>query len=71
MIKQLQDLPDASQDCVISLASLQHLMTTKQRRLFFLESYRVLKYDGLFVTVNRSYSEWFLKKYMKQQLQAI
>lgn len=68
MLTHLRSLPDASQDSIISIASVQHLMTTEQRLLLWQHSYRVLKYGGVFITTNWSYSDWFLKKYRKQQL---
>jgi ubiquinone/menaquinone biosynthesis C-methylase UbiE len=71
MLGLLRKLPDASVDCIISIASLQHVMTQEERQLVWLHSYRVLKYGGSFISTNRSYSDWFLQNYTKEQLKAI
>lgn len=71
MINILRSLPDNSVDCIISIASIQHITSGEKRNILWMHMYRVLKYNWLTISVNRSYSEWFLKKYRKQQLKSI
>ncbi len=63
MLEALRALPDDSQDVVISIASLQHLMNPHERALVLAHSYRVLRYGGHIISVNRSFSYWFLQNY--------
>jgi ubiquinone/menaquinone biosynthesis C-methylase UbiE len=71
MLQILVDTPDNSVDVVISIASLQHLMTKEERQLVWLHMYRILRYKWLIMSTNRSYSSWFLNKYRKQQLASL
>jgi len=67
MLDILANTPDSSVDVVISIASLQHLMTKKERQIAWLHMYRILNYNWTILSTNRSYSSRFLKKYRKQQ----
>lgn len=71
MLQMLQALPDNSVDHIVSIASLQHLMTSQERQLLWIHSYRVLTYGWYMISVNWSYSKWFLHQYRKQQLQTL
>lgn len=58
-------------DVIVWVASFHHL-ENKTERLFTLElMYRTLKYDGKLLLLNWAYSERFLKKYWKWQLNAL
>ena len=71
MIDYLRSLEDESIDCILWIASIQHLMDEEQRQILRQHAYRVLKRDGKMMLVNRSYSLWFLKKYRKFQLKTL
>ena len=65
MIHGLSMQKNESADCIICVASFHHLPNNKTRELLLQHIYRVLKYDGKFITVDRSWSYWMLKKHRK------
>lgn len=67
MLTYIASCDDCSHDLVIAIASVQHLMSHEQRKLFWAHVYRVLQYEGHCILVNWSYSDRFLQKYWKQQ----
>lgn len=67
----LQKAETASFDYIISIASFQHLINTKERIIALNNSSRVLKEWWKFISINRSFSMWFLKKYRKGILTSI
>ncbi|USN55913.1 MAG: class I SAM-dependent methyltransferase [Candidatus Peribacteria bacterium] len=66
MLAFLEQQESCSVDCVIGLASLQHLYTIQERVRAFQHLYNVLSYGGRVLLLNRSFSDWFLRKYWKQ-----
>lgn len=60
-----------SLDCIIALASVQHLSWWPNHQRFFKNCYRALGYSWQAFFINRSWSEWFLKKYRKETIKAI
>ncbi len=66
MIAYLQKQPQESVDCLLGIASVQHIKGKKQRALFFADAYRSLTRWGVMILTNWAYSERFLKKYRKQ-----
>ncbi len=70
MLHYVQNLEQESVDIIIGVASVQHLMSPKQRKLFFSYAYRALRRWGVFLMTNWSYSSWFLGRYWRQQIVA-
>ncbi|MFA7284426.1 MAG: class I SAM-dependent methyltransferase [Candidatus Absconditabacterales bacterium] len=62
MTGYLESLTQESVDIIISIASIQHLHKSA-RQACRNNAYRVLKYEGLHITTNRSYSRWMLHKH--------
>lgn len=52
-------------DCVVGMSSFQHIQTYEQRLYLMQYFYKVLKYDGIIMMLNWSFSYWFLQKYWK------
>ena len=65
MLSFLKSQEQESLDCIIAIASVQHLASKKSRILFSKYSYRALMYGGHFIMSNRSFSLRFIKKYRK------
>jgi len=70
MLEYITNLPQESVDLIVGVASIQHLFPARDRQLFFSHIYRALKWRGLCLLTNRSYSSRFIRKYRLQQLQA-
>jgi ubiquinone/menaquinone biosynthesis C-methylase UbiE len=68
MITALSRMPSESADCIIAIASFQHLQNIELRELYLHECYRVLRYDGKLIMTNRSFSYWFVRRFWKQIL---
>jgi predicted TPR repeat methyltransferase len=66
MIDYIRSQPQESIDCLLWIASVQHIKWAKNRALFFADAYRALNRWWMMILTNRSYSERFLKKYRKQ-----
>lgn len=66
MVDYIRAQPQESIDCLLWIASVQHIKGAKNRALFFADAYRTLNRWGMMILTNRSYSERFLKKYRKQ-----
>ncbi len=71
MIHGLSWQKDESADCIICVASFHHLPNSKTRELLLQQVYRVLKYGGKFITIDRSWSFWMLKKHRKPLYKAV
>ncbi len=71
MLSFVQDSNQQSVDCVLSLAAFHHLPTKQERLLMLHNLYRILQYGWVVILINRSYSDWFFKKYQSACLQAI
>jgi len=67
----LQKQQSETYDIIISIASIQHLPTQEQRDRHAQNAYRSLKYEGSIITVNRSRSFWFIKKFWKKIIHAL
>ena len=67
----LASLKQESLDVVTGLASFHHLATMHERLICLQHIYRILKYDGVAVLINRSYSDWFIHKYRREMLYAL
>lgn len=65
MVDYIRAQPQESIDCLLWIASIQHIKGPKNRALFFADAYRVLNWWGMMILTNWSYSERFLKKYRK------
>lgn len=66
MVAYIRSCEQESIDLLYGIASVQHIKGSKQRALFFADVYRALSWWGMMLLTNRSYSEWFLRKYRKQ-----
>ena len=66
MLSFLKQQPQQSIDCIMAIASIQHLASIPDRQEFFALAYRALEYGGSLCLVNWSYSERFLGKYRRQ-----
>lgn len=53
-------------DIVIWIASFQHIFWNRQRQLLMKKFYRSLKFDGILIMQNWSFSSRFFKKYKKE-----
>lgn len=58
-------------DCVVALASVQHLQGRENHVLMAHSLYRALQRWGRAYLINRSFSERFIKKYWKNMAQAM
>ena len=65
MIHYLSSQKNQSTDCIICLASFQHLPDKESRSLFLHNIYRVLSYWGAFISIDRSWSKRMLQKHWK------
>jgi len=70
MMNYVQNLEQESVDIIIGVASVQHLMSPKQRKLFFSHAYKALRRWWIFLMTNWSYSLRFLQRYWWQQIVA-
>lgn len=66
MVDYIRAQSQESIDCLLWIASVQHIKWSKNRALFFADAYRALNRWGMMILTNWSYSDWFLKKYRKQ-----
>lgn len=71
MLSELKTMASESCDMVIAMASFQHLPDIETRNAVLREIYRVLRYDGQFVTIDRSWSRWMLRKHWKLLLRSL
>lgn len=71
MQEYIASVDQQSIDCIIALASAQHISWSKNHAIFFKNCYRALSYSGQAFFINRSWSERFLKKYKKETITAI
>ncbi|MDD3262799.1 MAG: methyltransferase domain-containing protein [Candidatus Absconditabacteria bacterium] len=71
MIKYLSNCKQENIDIIIGIASFQHLINKKQRFLAAKYMYRNLKYDGIIIMTNRSFSTRMIKKHRKTLLESI
>lgn len=60
-----------SVDVVVCLASFQHLPDTKSRNLLLHHIYRILYYEGSFVTIDRSRSQRMITKHYKSRQESL
>jgi ubiquinone/menaquinone biosynthesis C-methylase UbiE len=68
MIDALSSMATESADCLIAIASFQHLQNIELREQYLTECYRVLRYGGKLIMTNWSFSHWFLRRFWKQVL---
>lgn len=71
MIAYLEKQWQESIDCVVWLASIQHIKWSKEQLLLMQHIYKSLKRWGTCILVNWSFSQRFIGKYWKYILQAI
>lgn len=71
MIHGLSQISDESVDVIISHASFQHLPDIQSRTIVLQHIYRILRYGGKYITVDRSRSLRMIKKHRKLLLQAL
>jgi SAM-dependent methyltransferase len=71
MQEYIASVDQQSLNCIIALASVQHISWPKNHAVFFKNCYRALSYSGQAFFINRSRSERFLKKYKKETIKAI
>ena len=57
-------------DVVVGTASFQHIPSFKERLFLMKHFYRVLRYDGVLIMTNWSYSLWFLRRFWKEILKS-
>lgn len=65
MIHYLTTQNKHSFDCIVCLASFQHLPDSTSRSLFLHNVYRVLSYWGSFISIDRSWSRRLIQKHGK------
>ncbi len=70
MNEYLASLPQESFDVIVGFASVQHLASPKARQALMENAYRVLKYGGKLLLINRSLSHRFIRKYPQVLLQS-
>ncbi len=66
MLSALEAMESESVDCIIAIASFQHLLNKEERQNYLNQCYRVLRYGGTVVMTNRSYSQRFLKRFRNE-----
>lgn len=71
MLSELKKIPSESKDVVICMASFQHLPDSETRNAVLRQIYRVLRYDGIFLSIDRSWSWWMLRKHIKAVAQSL
>jgi SAM-dependent methyltransferase len=57
-------------DLIIGTSSFQHIPTYRERLFLMKFFYKLLKYDGLLIMTNRSFSKRFFKKHWKEVLKS-
>lgn len=70
MLSYVEQQESESVDLIITLASYQHLPDRITRDAFVKEVYRILCYEGCWISIDRSWSRWLVKKYYRQIWQA-
>lgn len=63
MIRWLYENNAESYDSIICVASFQHLPDLASRSWLLQQVYRVLRYGWLFISIDRSWSRWMIRKY--------
>jgi len=71
MITHMSNQKQESLDCIVALASFQHVQWKENHLLLLSHIYKSLNRGGRCYLVNWSYSDWFLKKYWKNTLKAV
>ncbi|AHB41447.1 Adenylate cyclase [candidate division SR1 bacterium RAAC1_SR1_1] len=71
MVSYLAECSQEDIDIVVGIASFQHLTNKKQRFLAAKYIYRCLKYEGLFLMTNRSFSLRMVKKHRKIIIESV
>lgn len=68
MISFTESLESESFDYIISIASFQHIPDNKERKELLDNCNKALKNWWNFISINRSFSHWFIKKYWQSLL---
>lgn len=55
-------------DFIVCIASFQHIPSIKERIFLLKNFYRSLKYEWKVIMTNRSFSQWFIKQYLKDMI---
>jgi len=71
IIHYIRSCTQESFDFVIGVASFQHIPNDKERFFLIKNIYRILKYDGILIMTNRSFSRRFLKKYTRELFRSL
>ncbi len=64
--KEVLNYEQETFDLIVGTSSFQHIPTQQERSFLIKHFYRILKYEGKFLMLNRTYSDRFVKKYKKQ-----
>ena len=71
MIGYLQSCDNESVDIIVCMASFQHIPDKESRNKLLQEIYRVMRYGGKFVSIDRSWSYWMLRTHRKAFLKSL
>jgi ubiquinone/menaquinone biosynthesis C-methylase UbiE len=71
MIHRLSIQPDQSADMIFSIASIQHIIDPQMRSQYATDAYRVCLSWGLCLSLNRSWSWRFVRRYWKSIVRSI
>ncbi|MCF7835474.1 class I SAM-dependent methyltransferase [Candidatus Gracilibacteria bacterium] len=69
--EKIKNFKQESFDFIIGTEAFQHIENNKERFFLMKNFYRILKYNGKLIITNRSFSNWFIKKYHKNILNSI
>lgn len=67
----IKNIKQESFDYIIWIASFQHIENNNKRTYLMKSFYKALKYGWKIIMTNRSFSDWFNKKYKKEIIQSI
>lgn len=71
MISDIEQRTQEWTDLIICIASFQHLANRKERLQFLKNCYRILRYEGQVMMLNRSYSRRLIRKHRQAILPSL
>ena len=71
MVSYVQEQASESVDVIICVASFHHIPDRETREYFLQQVYRILRYGGVMITIDRSRSYRMMRKYWKAILRSL
>jgi len=66
IVNYVKEFGQETFDFIIGTSSFQHIPTAKERFFLMKNFYRILKYNWKVIIINRSFSRWFIRKYINE-----